>query len=541
MRPGHKGPFISACLIVKNEEHNLERCLQSLQGAVDEIVLLDTGSTDQTVDIATRMGARVLHFEWCDDFSAARNESLRHALGDWIIWVDGDDELILSEPNALRQLCSASPRPEWGYWVNVRSPYGETGDQEVVVRHWRIFPNHKDVWFRGRIHEEPWPPVAIEPSQIGEQSAVSVDHWGYVPRGDLMERKSERNRRLLELSLQEEPWQPLHYYNLGRQMLREGNPAEALPLLERALELWFEHGQPNWSFAHSLFSFAAQAALDVGAFERVLEIERKATDHLVSAELLCSAGIACWRLDRREQAIARLNRAHQDAAVVKPHLHDVSRSTWHPLLMLSGLYDQTGRIEQAYACAQRAAEFAPDHPEIMLAAGYLAEKLGRYDESVAWLNRLLGGQRDDGFKAQGRYVLLTIADRREDPALAVQALSGDVASLSEEQRIVRGAEAHGRLGDLQAQYDGLAAGCQKLPGSGAIRLALADFLVERGYETDALTVLGAGLDQPDPPTELYQRLSVVLAKLGRLDDAANALELATRDSHSSPTAVGEAR
>src|SRR5438309_1213713 len=142
MRPVRKGrmPFLSACLIVKNEEHNLERCLGSLQGAVDEVVLLDTGSTDRTVEIATAMGARVFYFEWCDDFSAARNESLRHARGEWIIWVDGDDELLMDQPDALRRLCTAGTRTDWGYWVNVRSPYGPTGDQEVIVRHWRIFP-----------------------------------------------------------------------------------------------------------------------------------------------------------------------------------------------------------------------------------------------------------------------------------------------------------------------------------------------------------------------------------------------------------------
>src|SRR5690242_5378631 len=88
--PRPAGPSISACLIVKNEEANLLRCLGSIRSSVDEIVVVDTGSTDRTVSVAESLGARVFHFEWCDDFSAARNESLRHAIGDWIIWVDGD-------------------------------------------------------------------------------------------------------------------------------------------------------------------------------------------------------------------------------------------------------------------------------------------------------------------------------------------------------------------------------------------------------------------------------------------------------------------
>ncbi|HVA24764.1 MAG TPA: glycosyltransferase [Chloroflexota bacterium] len=517
--------LLSACLIVKNEEDNLARCLGSIKPAVDEIVLVDTGSTDRTVEIAASFGARIFHFTWCDDFSAARNESLRHATGEWVLWVDGDDELIEVRPGALRELCTAGDRPEWGYWANVRSPYGDTGDQEVIVRHWRIFPHNRGIQFRGRIHEEPWPPRRLTPDQISAQEAVRVDHWGYLPKGDLMQRKSERNRHLLELSLEEEPWQPLHYYNLGRQCLREGDPAAGLPLLKQGIELWFANGQPNWSFAHSLFSFASQAALDLGDLQEVLDIERRAAANQVSAELLCSAGTACWRLDRRAEAIERLNRAWQDPEVVRPHIHDISKSTWQPLLMLSGLYDQTGETEQAYDCAQRAAEFAPDHPEVLLAAGYLAGKLAHYEESTGWLRRLLDARRDEGFKQQGRRVLLDMAQQIGNPALALEALAGDVQGLEPEARVLRRAQAHADQANAQAQYDELRAGCESFPADATVRLALVDFLTEHSYEQDALNVLGGALDQPNVPAVIYRRLSLLLAKVGRFDDAANALQL----------------
>src|SRR5579862_9633682 len=97
-------PLISACIIAKNEEKNLGRCLTSLHASVDEIIVVDTGSTDRTVEIARAHGARVFNFPWCDHFSAARNESLSHAGGRWIIWIDADDELIEAAPRALRKL-----------------------------------------------------------------------------------------------------------------------------------------------------------------------------------------------------------------------------------------------------------------------------------------------------------------------------------------------------------------------------------------------------------------------------------------------------
>ena len=90
-------PRVSLCMIVKNEEASLARCLDSVADLVDEMVVVDTGSTDATADLASRHGARVHPFAWVDSFAEARNESLRHARGDWIFWLDADE--WLDEPN----------------------------------------------------------------------------------------------------------------------------------------------------------------------------------------------------------------------------------------------------------------------------------------------------------------------------------------------------------------------------------------------------------------------------------------------------------
>jgi hypothetical protein len=90
---GRNGAKVSLCMIVRNEEHNLPACLQSARGLFDEIVIVDTGSTDRTKEIAGELGARVFDFPWVDNFAVARNESNRHATGDWIFWLDADDRL----------------------------------------------------------------------------------------------------------------------------------------------------------------------------------------------------------------------------------------------------------------------------------------------------------------------------------------------------------------------------------------------------------------------------------------------------------------
>ena len=92
---------ISLCMIVKNEGHNLHRCLQSVQGFVNQIIVVDTGSEDNTVEIARSYGAEVHFFEWCDDFAAARNHSLSFATGDWILVLDADEKLVIGDREVI--------------------------------------------------------------------------------------------------------------------------------------------------------------------------------------------------------------------------------------------------------------------------------------------------------------------------------------------------------------------------------------------------------------------------------------------------------
>ena len=94
---------LTFCIIVKNEEKNLPRCLASVKNVVDEIVVLDTGSTDRTPEIAQEFGAKVHYFEWCNDFAAARNESLKYVTGDWVLVLDADEYLSPKIAPHIRQ------------------------------------------------------------------------------------------------------------------------------------------------------------------------------------------------------------------------------------------------------------------------------------------------------------------------------------------------------------------------------------------------------------------------------------------------------
>jgi glycosyltransferase involved in cell wall biosynthesis len=128
---------LSLCMIVKNEEATLSKSLSSVKNVVDEMVVLDTGSTDRTPEIAKKFGAKVHHFEWCNDFSAARNEALKYVTGDWILVLDADETL---SQKIVPQLQQAIRREEYVLINLLRHEVGAEQSPYSLVS--RLFRNH---------------------------------------------------------------------------------------------------------------------------------------------------------------------------------------------------------------------------------------------------------------------------------------------------------------------------------------------------------------------------------------------------------------
>ncbi|MFO7446246.1 MAG: glycosyltransferase family 2 protein, partial [Ignavibacteriaceae bacterium] len=185
--------MISLCMIIKNEEKYLPDCLQSVQGIVDEIIIVDTGSTDNSIKIAEEFNARIFQFTWIGDFSAARNYSLQNASGDWILYLDADERLNNNSVQELKRITAESCKK--AYWCNVIS-LDEINKHPSVMSYARLFPNNKKVRFTGTIHEQ------IEPSLIEngfsiEKSLIEIIHLGYSVSEEEIKKKAERNLELL--------------------------------------------------------------------------------------------------------------------------------------------------------------------------------------------------------------------------------------------------------------------------------------------------------------------------------------------------------
>lgn len=227
---GHAWPSVSACLIAKNESDNIGACLSSLEGQVDEIIVVDTGSTDDTVAIAGRFGCRILHSPWRDDFSTPRNLGLENATGDWILYIDADERLacpparplasFLTQDDAAAALVRFHPRSDM-------TPYSE----------YRLFRRDPRIRFVGAMHESMLPGIfrvcAEDGSHIVERFDIEIFHYGY--EGD-QSHKYARNLPLLQRAVADDPLRVYLRFDLGRTLFFVGQVDEAIVELRKGMD-----------------------------------------------------------------------------------------------------------------------------------------------------------------------------------------------------------------------------------------------------------------------------------------------------------------
>lgn len=226
---------LSFCIIVKNEETALPRCLASVQSVVDELIVLDTGSTDRTQEIAQSFGARTYSFAWCNDFSAARNESLKYAQGDWVLVLDADEVLVPEVVPALKQ----AMRSPTHLVVNlVRQEVGAAQSPYSLVS--RLFRRHPKIYFARPYHamidDSVTQLLQREPQwQVVNLPDVAILHAGYQTAAIAQHNKFARARATMEGFLATHPDDPYVCSKLGALYVEMGDIAQGVTLLERGL------------------------------------------------------------------------------------------------------------------------------------------------------------------------------------------------------------------------------------------------------------------------------------------------------------------
>ena len=232
-------PKLSLCMIVRDNAKTLPACLESIRPWVDEMIVVDTGSADETPRIVESFGAKLYHFPWCDDFSAARNESLRHATGDWLFWMDSDDTIPPECGRGLRELVENHNHPSVvAYVMQVHCPGGaDDGDNDsnvTVVDHVKLFRNLPELRFDGRMHEQILGAISRLNGDVA-WTGLYVVHSGSDQSPAAQAKKLERDLRLLFLELAERPEHPFTLFNLGMTYCTDRNSAPGQSIYGAAL------------------------------------------------------------------------------------------------------------------------------------------------------------------------------------------------------------------------------------------------------------------------------------------------------------------
>lgn len=266
-------PRLSLCMIVRDSAPTLGPCLKSIRPWVDEMIVVDTGSLDNTREIAASAGARVSEFPWIDDFSAARNESLRQARGEWLFWMDSDDTIDEANGKALRTLVDSPHAPNtFGYVVQVHCPASaEPACSDVtVVDHVKLVRNHPQIQFEGRIHEQVLPSIRRLSGEVN-WTDLFVVHSGADHSSEGKQRKILRDLRILELDLRERPGHPFVLFNLGMTYEDLGSYGEAEAWLRQCLQ----RSDPGESHVRKAYSLLVSCLDRLGRVVEAIDCARR--------------------------------------------------------------------------------------------------------------------------------------------------------------------------------------------------------------------------------------------------------------------------
>ena len=402
--------LLSICMIVRDEAQRIGAFLNRHKGLADEIVVVDTGSTDETPEIARHAGARVFGFDWRDDFSAARNFSLGAAASMWILVLDADEWIEPADFGLLRELCSVT-EPCVAFSMTTRNYSNDSSlidwtadpDPPRAARDYfgyypsskvRLFPAGRGVEFEGEIHE------IVEPSltRLGfavQSLGVAVHHLHERP-GDpeQMRRRREHYLHLSRKKSERLPDDPKALHEHGMIAFECAQFEEAAQVLRRAIRL-----APD---SESILVLCAAAGIRLAKFDEVrdlLEPRRKrfANSPRVWA-ILGEAYQALGELERAEKSYLR-------ALELKPDYH-------HILVLLGNLLMATDRAVEALEYLNRAIQLDPLNEIAFTNAGMILAALGRYDEARrhlkiatqldpnVWVPHFYLGEIDE---AQGRF------------------------------------------------------------------------------------------------------------------------------------------
>lgn len=337
-----KDTTVSLCLIAKNEEEHILSCLNSAKQLIDEIIVVDTGSEDQTAPLAREAGAKVFHFPWTGDFSQAKNFALEQAASDWILFLDADEVLDPVSRENFEQLLYRSDIE--GYFLTIISYLGN-GHEVISDRVVRLFRNKPIYRFQGAIHEQ----VAQSIMQANDGRGLTdaplvIRHYGYLASELRKKNKTKRNTLIIERELKQNPRDPFLLYCLAVELYQQGDVQEGLNCLEKALH----HLQGTEGYVEDVIHQMAVGLSHLRYWGQLISFINKALPAMPQqTELLLIRGLGFYHTGHYLAAAQDLEKVLQQGG-------SASLPLYHVLGVLGDAYNLAGhyaKAEKAYFSA----------------------------------------------------------------------------------------------------------------------------------------------------------------------------------------------
>jgi tetratricopeptide (TPR) repeat protein len=385
------GLRLSLCMIVRDEEEMLPRCLAAVADAVDEIIVVDTGSSDRTVEIAESFGAAVRHHEWTGSFADARNVSLDLASGDWFVYLDADEVLVGEDAAKLRALAGRTWRE--AFYLSETNYTGDMEDGTAVTHNaLRMYRNRPGYRFVGRLHEQIAQCLPGYLPERLEATDVRVEHYGYLGAVRDSREKSRRNIELLRLQQEEGPPTAFLHYNLGSEYAAAGEPQQALSEFQQAWSLLQSLPDRNsYQFGPALTSRLVKALRACSRHEQAIERAQEGLGLYPGfTDLVMEQGLAAAALGRGESAIECFERCLEMGDAPSQYTATVGCGTYLAMFHLAECRRERGELRVARELLERCLREHPHflgavlpYASALLADGIDAETtLGEFERNV---------------------------------------------------------------------------------------------------------------------------------------------------------------
>ena len=371
---------VSAALIVKDEAKTIVSVIEQLKKAVDEVVVVDTGSTDNTMLLADKAGATVYQYAWDDSFAAARNFALQRVTSDWVLFVDGDEvlnEADVTVPRVVAGLFNAQIPPFIVRVVQVNHIAGRTDPNYDMSR---LFPTRFGLKWWGRIHEQVGPAEGGVYSTLYTRPVVRIrlDHHGYEPDVMTAKRKLERNIALLQKTVEEDPGDVAAWGFVGREYYFSALFEEAVRTLYRTEDL--SRAVPTYGRLPEVRTYLTEALLRLDRLEEARQVARRMIEETpqfpggwyLRGRVELAMGVKMLEQAQTSFAEAK-NRAPQYRGLVS---YDATIPSYRAVVGMADAAKLLGRWTDAIALYQQASTVLAT-PEVETQLRYLSEEASR--------------------------------------------------------------------------------------------------------------------------------------------------------------------